>query len=173
MRGSSKLSLRRAPMLNRIGPSYCYRLLIPALMFSLAVFAPASRSRAAPYQAGGYYTDDAISTSTPCGTGFCSTTVVFAAVPAGKTLVVTDVSCFYRLSGTTVLQKLYLGTATSSARSFLTPASYGSSQGSRAYASHQEVLHIVPAGVRPGVYLQTDTNGLSLMTCHIGGLLTQ
>jgi len=121
-----------------------------------------------PVIAAGHYNQFA--TSDCGGLRGCETT--FNTVPSGKTLIVTNVSCTIRASGTSVLTGFVLADAADKASSELMPFLVTTlSGGNRFIQSNDTTSHVFKAGQVPTVATTYSADTSSSLWCSIGGQL--
>jgi hypothetical protein len=137
--------------------------------FAVMAFGMASTSHAAFNLAAGY---GDIATNTCNNTTACVATFP-TAVPAGKVLVVTSVTCNVQTSGNTSITHLAFAANNLSATTggFLTPSTIAYFGTTGYYQSADTLFTFVKAGAKPvvGAIFTQKTN--SVVTCTLGGTL--
>ena len=129
----------------------------------------ASVAQAVPIISQGYYEEFL---SRNCfNASSCS--VPFSAVPAGKTLIVTNVSCQLLTSGTnTAVHAASLTKVGGGGPTFLETSVFVTATTFRRFLSNTQVTKIYRAGESPSVSVSfTTTISTISMNCHISGIL--
>jgi hypothetical protein len=145
------------------------------MLAAAAVLAVATPGHAASLTMGTYFQETLGSDCSFGAKTVCETK--FAAVPAGKTLLVSDASCMIRVLSTNTLNNLYLrGLASGGAiipRFTFLPPAYDSLLGSqKEYLAQATISHGFLAGQRPQMVAEV-AKGTQLFTmlCTIAGTL--
>ena len=97
----------------------------------------------------------------------------YSAVPAGKQVTVTNVSCALRVNGTPPIREIKLSSTNSPATTtYLTPTLNGVSGGIHYYAINNSSVHILKSGDKANITVLFDNapNGISV-NCTLGGRL--
>jgi len=141
-----------------------------ALVIALFAAMPTHGAQAAAVSVDGFY-NQTVSKSCPT-TDVCQTP--FSAVPAGKTLIVTNVSCTIQAGGTALLTDFYMVLKeddTFDYKTYLLPVYLGASGGNRQLRSNNPAVHIAKARQKLTVLTRYDGAITSTLTCSIAGEL--
>jgi hypothetical protein len=140
--------------------------LVSAGTLSAASFSPASANFF--YSAGSTYEES--KNKTTCGTN-TSCAVMFRKVPAGKTLMITHVSCRVVANGTAPITNASLGDTDQTRAEFLTPVQLSTDgENFRYFHLSNEVSTIFTAATTPEVSVTFDGSILmSQLSCNIAG----
>ena len=127
----------------------------------------------APTIVNGKYYDERGTCSTSASYG-C--TLYFSAVPAGKFLKITNVSCWVRASSTYVIERIELGAAQTSGGSlgryvYLDLGTYNYQINFYFYRMNQQTQFIVGPTRFPGIRFMANSSGDTLADCVIAGEL--
>lgn len=128
---------------------------------------------ATPTIVNGKYYDERGTCSTSAAYG-C--TMYFSAVPAGKFLKITNVSCWVRASSTYVMDRIELFAAQTSGGSggryvYLDLGSYNYQISFYFYRMNQQTQFVVGPTRFPGIRFSTNSSGDTLADCVIAGEL--
>ena len=130
----------------------------------------ARTAAAAPVINGQYYEENA---SVGCGVSN-GCTLPFTAVPAGKRLLITRISCAITEANDRIVS-VALGRRSGSGvqrDQYLNVTLISGVAGLRRFVVSQETSLLLGAGVQPGIELVTDLSGASSFTCQIIGQLS-
>ena len=140
-----------------------------------ALFTVASAAEAAPIISGDYYQDQTLKVCNAVG----SCELMFAAVPAGKKLIMTDVGCVTTMTSSSSSISLSV-----SARQAGNPGSLVSRtnyptqtlvsvlNGQKRYQAQAKIMEIVLAGEKPRVFTEASPAPASfIVNCTISGRL--
>ncbi|BBE73422.1 hypothetical protein [Oharaeibacter diazotrophicus] len=144
-----------------------------AALAATVLLAAAGSAAAAPTIAGAYYQEQTLKLCS--GVSACE--LMFTAVPAGKSLILTDVACVATMTSSSTLSALSVSSRTAAnvlvARtSYPTATTLSVVGGIRRYQAQAELTHIVAAQERPRVYVEANPAPASFVAqCSISGLL--
>lgn len=144
-----------------------------AALAAAFVLAAAGTAAAAPTIAGAYYQEQTLKLCN--GTGSCE--LMFTAVPAGKSLILTDVACVATMTSSSTLSALSVSSR-NAANALVGRTSYPTASalsvvgGIRRYQAQAGLTHIVAAQEKPRVYVEASPAPASFVAqCSISGLL--
>ena len=138
----------------------------------LAAGLPPPDAQSTPVISKGFYAEDNFAS---CTIAYCE--IVFTAVPAAKTVIITNVTCLIRTIGAPNIPVAQLYNSQNQQLDVLVPVFLGNyasgGQTLREYAVNHVVTQIVLTGRTPRVAAQTfnSVGTLSFMQCSISGLI--
>jgi hypothetical protein len=145
---------------------------LAAAAFGALLSATAAAS-AAPTIAGSYYAEKVSKVCT--GVSFCELT--FTAVPAGKSLIVTDIGCVATLPSTQALaaisaQGRKADNSPVPLNAYIQTVLFSNLDGTKRYQAQTEVTHILTATQKPTITAsKSAAAGEFIVACTIAGVL--
>jgi hypothetical protein len=142
-----------------------------AAVASLVAFS--SAASAAPTIAGGFYQEQMLKTCN--NTTSCE--LMFTAVPAGKTLIVSDVACVITTANTASISALSLSARQAnntlvSRSSYPQPVLVANLNGTKRYQAQTPVTFITLAGEKPRVFASVSQASAEFVAmCNVSGEL--
>jgi hypothetical protein len=148
----------------------CFSGLVRTTLAALGFLAIGSAAHAGAIISGTYYEENA---SNSCS-GSVNCSVLFSAIPTGKAVLLVRIACSIRVTTSVQIFRVELGLSRPSQPPTrfqdLTFVNTGSASAlQKFYVVESDPHFLIGAGARPFVRLNTNSNALINMDCHIAG----